>query len=155
MCMPSTSSLTPTPKGLPSSAPYGAGPPTPVDWYPWKPTPERSKMRQKDLTPVYMEGLCAACLSHTVVHKDTRLCVQNKCLLERRATRDRILQVVIGEQGCKAVSLVVQVRHANTLVVLSEMIGNGEIVEVEYTLPSMPDRLKSFLLPAGSTVVAK
>lgn len=38
---------------------------------------------------VYMEGTCRACGHHTVVHKDTRLCVLNGCL---RSEHRRLLE---------------------------------------------------------------
>jgi len=74
-----------------------------------------------------------------------------------------ILKVVKTHNGIKATDLLITLCHG--LIVngfnvegdeiinhLYKMIEQGKIVEVEYTIPDMPWRAKSFLLPVGSTV---
>lgn len=36
---------------------------------------------------------------------------------------------------------------------LAKMVLSGEIVEIEYTIPDQPHRIKSFYLPKGSKVI--
>jgi hypothetical protein len=37
---------------------------------------------------------------------------------------------------------------------LRELVKSGEIIEIEYNTPDMPDRIKSFYLPKGSKVIS-
>lgn len=39
--------------------------------------------------------------------------------------------------------------------VIKELIDRGEILELEYTLPHLSYRIKSFLLPKGSSITVK
>jgi hypothetical protein len=64
-------------------------------------------------------------------------------------------------QGCKAVNLACQeeiieldfLSSGNSLPeMVEELIEEGRLVEVEYTLPQLSFRLKSFLLPPGTQV---
>lgn len=68
-----------------------------------------------------------------------------------------ILQAV--DSGIKATELVTQVA-AHTLIdtdqytrLVQKLIDDGEIMEIEYVLPDMPYRAKSFYLPKGAKVV--
>lgn len=74
--------------------------------------------------------------------------------------KELIVKTVNDHQGIKATELAVDVISENTEITpddyenaLSELIRNGEIVEVEYTLPSMDYRVKSWFLPKDSVVV--
>ena len=78
-----------------------------------------------------------------------------------REIKQLIVSRVTSVQGCKATELcvmpelVMAVKHgalSELPDILEEMIREGMLVEVEYELPSMPDRLKSFLLPAGAVI---
>jgi len=74
--------------------------------------------------------------------------------------RDAILSSVNSHQGIKGVELVLQVmgkvgmggfterEYQNTL---AELLIDGDIVEIEYSLPSMSYRLKSLFFPKGTT----
>jgi hypothetical protein len=37
--------------------------------------------------------------------------------------------------------------------ILVDMVRHGEIIEIEYTTPANPDRIKSFFLPKGSRIL--
>lgn len=77
-------------------------------------------------------------------------------------TRDEAKKMIFDEvtaaQGCKIAELVVRLcdqteefsRHLIQMV--EEMVADQQLVEVEYVLPSMNYRRKSFLLPGGTTV---
>jgi hypothetical protein len=70
-------------------------------------------------------------------------------------TREVILNLVEFYQGLKATELVAMLashKHEKILETLQVMIDNEEVLEVEYTLPSMPWRVKSFLLPKGTSI---
>lgn len=73
---------------------------------------------------------------------------------------DRIVEQVENMQGCKATELAAEVslisvfaEHRHTDLV-EEAIRSGRLIELEYALPEMSYRMKSFLLPARSTQVA-
>ena len=76
--------------------------------------------------------------------------------------KQAIREIVEARQGCKATELVVFLteEHPELLVMLGEtpeaieeLVHEGELVEVEYVLPTMDYRVKGFLLPRGSQVV--
>lgn len=77
--------------------------------------------------------------------------------------RAAILELI--ENGTKATELAAHFGIMLTLIpnldtneflaVVEELIKQGEIVEVEYILPHMPYRIKSFLLPKGTKVIIK
>ncbi len=68
-----------------------------------------------------------------------------------------ILQAI--SNGIKATELAVQLAsHAlndtdRYMAMVQKLIEQGEIVEIEYVLPDMPYRAKSFYLPKGAKVV--
>lgn len=76
--------------------------------------------------------------------------------------KELILKTVNEHQGIKAVELVVEVsqqsadfpfdmnQYENSLM---ELINDNEIVEIEYTLPSMDYRVKSLYLPKDTVVI--
>jgi len=65
------------------------------------------------------------------------------------------------KQGVKAVTLASDEEVLKLLGnesfhdVMEELISENRVVEIEYTVPSMPYRLKSFYLPGGSVVVVR
>lgn len=67
-----------------------------------------------------------------------------------------LLRRILDFQGCKAIELAAAVaqdigEHSCTEL-LSELVATGEIVEVEFILPSQDFKKKSFLLPQGTEV---
>jgi len=73
------------------------------------------------------------------------------------AVLDRIVEYVNDMQGCKATELAARAANlgltGRTAVdAIDDLVLSGRLVEVEYTLPDMPDRVKSFLLPGGTQV---
>lgn len=72
-----------------------------------------------------------------------------------------ILYIVDEYQGIKATELAVRIFEqgldlskydsSKMLDVLNELIEAGELVEINYILPTMTYRTKSFLLPKGTT----
>lgn len=78
----------------------------------------------------------------------------------RATIRTLILAHVIDVQGCKATELAkaVSKQLAGNLTEneiteeLNKLVAAHELIEIEYTLPEMPYRLKSFYLPIGTIV---
>ena len=89
---------------------------------------------------------------------------ENKKLL-----KDAIMGVVISHNGCKGTELPVLFAKtysedeqiwplfiaANVLEALTELVAEKYLVEIEYVLPTMTYRTKSFYLPAGTRVEVK
>ena len=86
--------------------------------------------------------------------------------LDKGKVRNRIVNIVNNIQGLKAAELVVKlmevlreenlqyVLHEHSVTILvDELVKEGELVEVEYILPGMLYRIKSFLLPASTQVI--
>jgi hypothetical protein len=68
---------------------------------------------------------------------------------------EKILERVEALQGVKAVALVSEPEMAvidNLPQTLEDLVKDGQLVEVEYVLPNMSWRAKSFYLPAGTKV---
>lgn len=72
-----------------------------------------------------------------------------------------IADVVMNHQGCKALTLAAQIAGYNEMLgfssdeianLIDKAIKEGMILEIEYVLPNMPYRAKSFLLPKGTEV---
>jgi hypothetical protein len=67
-----------------------------------------------------------------------------------------ILDTLVSKQGCKATELVSVPEIANCghdpIDLISTLVAEGKITEIEYTLPGMEYRLKSFYLPGGSKI---
>lgn len=73
--------------------------------------------------------------------------------------KEAIIKVVEGYQGLKATELVVKIfdvippsESPKILDAIWELVEAGEIIEINYILPQMDYRTKSFLLPKGTTV---
>ena len=69
--------------------------------------------------------------------------------------KDKIVETINVAQGVKATQLavmneIIQLQHFNVPLLLNDLVREGRIVEVEYVLPEMKWRIKSFYLPAGS-----
>ena len=73
---------------------------------------------------------------------------------------DLIISKVESLQGCKATELATEIARESLGQVEADMIVNviyilieeQRLIEIEYELPSMPDRTKSFLLPNGTKI---
>ena len=67
-----------------------------------------------------------------------------------------VCQVVEEKQGCKATELAADVRIATAGRDLPEaierLVEKGELLEIEYVLPTLNFRIKSFLLPKGTEI---
>ena len=78
-----------------------------------------------------------------------------------------ITEVIGSVQGCKATELPVllreflndpqcsQIYQFEIPDLIQEMVQEGMLVEVEYILPNMNYRIKSFLLPANTEIKRK
>lgn len=75
-------------------------------------------------------------------------------------TVDEAIEVIVREvtnlQGCKATDLAASRNlvgyDVNWPRIIEEAVRRGRLIEVEYVLPTMDYRAKSFLLPAGTRV---
>ena len=70
---------------------------------------------------------------------------------------DRVVEFVAQKQGCKAMVVaadghLAQACNQSICDIIEEAVREKRLVEVEYTLPLMSYRIKSFLLPIGSEV---
>ena len=86
-------------------------------------------------------------------------------LCDQCAAKALVKQVVKEKQGCKAVELVTFVAmemakspstsdiDVDLPELIETMTKEGELVEVEYVLPNMDYRVKSFLLPKGTEIL--
>lgn len=82
--------------------------------------------------------------------------------MEKQTIKNEIVSIVEGGNGIKATelatipSLVLMASKENIelLDLFEELVCEEKIVEVEYTVPSLPNRLKSFYLPKGSIITA-
>ena len=73
----------------------------------------------------------------------------------------QIVAAVDGKQGCKATELIADANLVEALVefgahrlmeLVDQLIIDGLLIEIEYIVPTIHWRIKSFLLPAGSEV---
>ena len=76
--------------------------------------------------------------------------VVKKKILEA-VTRLQILETVTRLQRCKVMELIAKIR--TTPEDIQALIDSGDLVEVEYILPSINYRIKSFLLPKGTKIL--
>jgi hypothetical protein len=76
--------------------------------------------------------------------------------------RKAIIEIVNEKQGIKATELIPEIamRHPELLVALTELpevleqlVHEAEIVEVEYVLPLLSYKSKSWYLPKGTQVI--
>jgi hypothetical protein len=78
--------------------------------------------------------------------------------MNKEEVKTFLVEKIVGLQGIKATELfslpevAVDLREFNIIDLMDELIGEGRIVEIEYALPEMNWRLKSFYLPAGTRV---
>lgn len=80
-------------------------------------------------------------------------------------TKDDAKNILVGKitslQGIKATQLAVEeeitlgLSEFNVPALLEELVAEKRLIEIEYTLPDMDWRLKSFYLPVGSKVSVK
>ena len=69
-----------------------------------------------------------------------------------------LLDKIVGLQGIKATQLValpeiaVPLQDFDIPNLLDELVQEGKIIEIEYKLPEMDWRVKSFYLPAGTEI---
>ncbi len=84
------------------------------------------------------------------------MCVNEVCMIQ---LKEIILRKVNNSTGIKAVELTLAVMsEINPLIFeaktyiseLDELVKNGEILELEYTLPNMDYRIKSIYFPKGT-----
>jgi len=82
---------------------------------------------------------------------------------QTKEIEDLIIKVVESSQGIKAVDLTIKViseiiprdiNNLDVLGVLQDLVLRGELVEIEYSLPQMSYRTKSFFLPKGSKILS-
>ncbi len=71
--------------------------------------------------------------------------------------KQAILDYIVQIQGCKATELMVAVAgvegSADAVQAAEELVAEGSIMEIEYTVPNLPDRIKSFYLPKDSEIL--
>lgn len=70
--------------------------------------------------------------------------------------KEMLLEKIVGLQGMKATQIAtefaVELQDFNVPELLDQMVKEGKIIEIEYTLPEMTWRCKSFYLPGGADV---
>lgn len=77
---------------------------------------------------------------------------------KREEMKNKLQDIVCASQGIKAVDFasrkeVIDLLHNEDFYdVIEEMIGEKRIVEIEYRLPNMKYRTKSFFLPGETEV---
>jgi hypothetical protein len=80
--------------------------------------------------------------------------------MEFKAFKQVLIDTITGVQGCKATELIAHVAEKmgdefpshDFMQALSEIIDEGNIEEVEYILPQLDFRIKSFLLPKNTQI---
>jgi hypothetical protein len=81
-------------------------------------------------------------------------------MITKDELKQKIVDIITEVQGCKATELstklTIDVLNALEIhdlpTVLAELLHERRLVEVEYVLPNLSFRAKSFLLPAGVEV---
>lgn len=85
-------------------------------------------------------------------------------IVTAQEVKDLMCQLVYDSLGMKATELVTKLaislseskstinEDIDVIALLKEIVDSRELVEVEYVLPNMEHRIKSFLLPKGSSV---
>jgi hypothetical protein len=74
----------------------------------------------------------------------------------KQEVQAKIVEIVESLQGCKATEMIsnLDVEYLQSIdslpELLEEMVKQDMLVEIEYVLPSMTYRAKSFLLPKGT-----
>ena len=80
--------------------------------------------------------------------------------MNKEEAKQLIIDEVTNLNGCKAIDLTVK-KNLLPLVtsefsmyeLIDELVSQGRLIEIEYILPIISYRAKSFLLPAGTNVV--
>lgn len=83
-------------------------------------------------------------------------------MITKEELKNKIVEVITEVQGCKATELVTKSQFGLDMIqglevhdlptLLAELLHERRLVEVEYVLPQLNFRAKSFLLPAGVEV---
>jgi len=81
-------------------------------------------------------------------------------MITKEKLKDKVHDLISSVQGCKATELVTKLDRDilealevhDLSSVLAELILEHRIIEIEYVLPQLNYRTKSFLLPAGTEV---
>ena len=69
--------------------------------------------------------------------------------------KEKVIELVNDFGPIKATELVVRlidIQGTNITDILDELVKNGDIIEVEYTLPQMDYRVKSLYFPKGTII---
>lgn len=79
-------------------------------------------------------------------------------LMNNEEIKNRLVEIVTEKQGCKATELcaIKELIFGDCKPLpelIEELVKEERILEIEYVLPSMNYRIKSFLLPAGTQIV--
>ena len=80
--------------------------------------------------------------------------------MEKDELKALIEEIVNSRNGIKATELAAMPEVAKAVGALdfpgalNDLVEEGRIVEVDYTVPDLPKRIKSFLLPVGSIVLS-
>ena len=78
--------------------------------------------------------------------------------MTREEIKVEIIKMVEIHQGLKATELIVYLAPRilkggwDVVGIIDDLVKEQRLVEVEYVLPSLPYRTKSFLLPKGTSV---
>lgn len=81
--------------------------------------------------------------------------------MDRNQAKQLLVDKVIGLQGIKAVQLAVEEEIITKLQdyavpeLMEELVAEGRVIEIEYVLPEMTYRVKSFYLPPGTVFIKK
>ncbi len=76
--------------------------------------------------------------------------------------REAIINIVESKQGCKATEIAPLLAKSfpelieelgEAINIVDDLIRHGELVEVEYILPTMDYRVKSILFPKGTKIL--
>jgi len=73
--------------------------------------------------------------------------------------KNKVLEIVTENNGCKLMELVVDCINLKDAACLSEaveeLVKEGRLIEIEYCVPNMSYRTKSFLLPANTEITIR
>jgi hypothetical protein len=74
-----------------------------------------------------------------------------------REVKDGIVKLVSDSTGIKVMHLIPLLSKESLIFdipsIIEDLIKCGELIEVEYSTPAQPNRIKSFLLPKGSVLL--
>jgi hypothetical protein len=78
--------------------------------------------------------------------------------MSKEKVKDKLTSYLRGKQGVKGIELASDIEVIKALgdqsfhEVMEELVEERRVVEIEYTIPSIPYRLKSFFLPEGAVI---